>query len=35
MLEQSEMIEVKQGPYCGEMDKVRFDPIPGKNAIIK
>ncbi|MFN4854943.1 MAG: hypothetical protein ACK5JC_11045 [Bacteroidota bacterium] len=35
MLEQSEMIEVKQGPYCGEMDKVRFDPIPGKNTIIK
>ncbi len=35
MLEQSEMIEVKQGPYCGEMDKVRFDPIQGKNAIIK
>lgn len=27
MLEQSEMIEVKQGPYCGEMDKVRFEPI--------
>lgn len=27
ILEQSEMIEVKQGPYCGEQDKVRFDPI--------
>ena len=27
MLEQSEMIEVKQGPFCGEMDKVRFDSI--------
>ncbi len=27
MLEQSEIIEVKQGPYCGEQDKVRFDPI--------
>ena len=25
MLEQSEMIEVKQGPFCGEMDKVRFE----------
>lgn len=24
MLEASEMIEVKQGPYCGEEDKVRF-----------
>ncbi len=27
MLENSEMIEVKQGPYCGERDKVRFNPI--------
>lgn len=27
VLEQAEMIEVKQGPYCGEMDKVRFEPI--------
>lgn len=27
MLEQSEIIEVKQGPYCGERDKVRFEPI--------
>ncbi|MGV3765449.1 MAG: hypothetical protein ACO1NW_04940 [Chitinophagaceae bacterium] len=32
MLEQSEMIEVKQGPYCGEEDKVRFDP-PGSGGI--
>jgi hypothetical protein len=27
MLEQSEIIEVKQGPYCGEKDKVRFESI--------
>ena len=27
MLEQSEIIEVKQGPYCGDMDKVRFEPV--------
>jgi hypothetical protein len=27
MIEQSEIIEVKQGPYCGERDKVRFDAI--------
>jgi mannose-6-phosphate isomerase-like protein (cupin superfamily) len=27
MLEPSEIIEVKQGPYCGEQDKVRFEPI--------
>jgi len=27
MLEESEMIEVKQGPYCAEKDKTRFEPI--------
>ena len=27
MLEPSEMIEVKQGPYAGETDKTRFAPI--------
>jgi mannose-6-phosphate isomerase-like protein (cupin superfamily) len=26
MLEPSEMIEVKQGPYAGDMDKTRFEP---------
>lgn len=26
MLEPTEMIEVKQGPYAGEQDKVRFEP---------
>lgn len=28
MLEQAEIVEVKQGPYTGEQDKTRFDPIP-------
>jgi mannose-6-phosphate isomerase-like protein (cupin superfamily) len=28
MLEPSEMIEVKQGPYAGDEDKTRFSPIP-------
>jgi hypothetical protein len=28
MLEASEIIEVKQGPYAGEADKTRFSPIP-------
>ena len=32
MLEDSEMIEVKQGPYCGEEDKVRFSAAD-KNVI--
>lgn len=27
MLEQSELIEVKQGPFAGDDDKVRFDGI--------
>jgi hypothetical protein len=27
MLEESEIIEVKQGPYCGELDKTRFNSI--------
>lgn len=27
MLEDSEIVEVKQGPYCGEVDKVRFSAI--------
>lgn len=27
MLETSEMIEVKQGPYTGEADKTRFSPV--------
>jgi len=30
MLEDSEIIEVKQGPYAGEMDKVRFEPVINK-----
>ena len=28
MLEASEVVEVKQGPYVGEHDKVRFEPVP-------
>jgi D-lyxose ketol-isomerase len=27
MLEDAEIIEVKQGPYVGDLDKQRFDPI--------
>ena len=28
MLEASEIVEIKQGPYAGEGDKTRFSPIP-------
>jgi mannose-6-phosphate isomerase-like protein (cupin superfamily) len=27
MLDEAEMIEVKQGPYAGEADKTRFEPV--------
>jgi len=33
MLEETEMIEVKQGPYAGEMDKTRFETV--KNGSLK
>jgi len=35
MLEPSEMIEVKQGPYAGEADKTRFTGITADQARIK
>jgi mannose-6-phosphate isomerase-like protein (cupin superfamily) len=35
MLENSEIIEIKQGPYVGEMDKVRFEQVNKDKVIIK
>ena len=35
MLEDSEMIEVKQGPYAGDMDKNFFEPIEKNELKIK
>jgi len=35
MLEASEIIEVKQGPYAGEADKTRFAPIPADQIRLK
>ncbi len=35
MLEDSEIIEVKQGPYAGEMDKIRFEPVAKEKLEIK
>ncbi len=32
MLEASEIIEVKQGPHCGDQDKTRFEPIAEKEV---
>ena len=35
MLEESEIIEVKQGPYAGEKDKTRFDCVKESEIKIK
>jgi len=35
MLEPTEIIEVKQGPYSGEADKTRFQPISSDQIKIK
>ncbi|MGX8712374.1 MAG: hypothetical protein ACSW8I_01650 [bacterium] len=35
MLEPTEMVEVKQGPYCGDQDKTRFEAIDDNQVIIK
>jgi mannose-6-phosphate isomerase-like protein (cupin superfamily) len=34
MLEASELIEIKQGPYAGEADKTRFAPVPADTVRI-
>ena len=34
MLEPTEMIEVKQGPYAGDQDKTRFDPVDSASIVI-
>jgi hypothetical protein len=35
VLEEVEMIEVKQGPYLGEQDKTRFSAVPAAQIAIK
>ncbi len=35
MLEASEIIEVKQGPYAGEADKTRFKPVSAEQVRMK
>ena len=35
MIEDSEIIEIKQGPYCGEEDKVRFVSISEDQILIQ
>ena len=35
MMEESEIIEIKQGPYVGELDKVRFEPVEKEKIKIR
>jgi hypothetical protein len=35
MIEDSEIIEVKQGPYVETQDKIRFEPISDNEVVIK
>lgn len=35
MLEPTEIIEVKQGPYAGDGDKTRFEGIPSDQAVVR
>jgi mannose-6-phosphate isomerase-like protein (cupin superfamily) len=35
MLEQTEIIEVKQGPYAGDGDKTRFEQDPSLHPVFK
>ena len=35
VLEEVEMVEIKQGPYAGDNDKVRFEGIEASQAVIK
>jgi hypothetical protein len=35
MLQPSEIVEIKQGPYAGAMDKVRFNPIADYKVLVK
>lgn len=35
MLEPTEIIEVKQGPYCDDRDKTRFSPVATEHVKLK
>lgn len=35
MLEPTEIIEIKQGPYSGDQDKTRFDPVDDSKVKIR
>jgi hypothetical protein len=35
IIEELEMVEIKQGPYGGDSDKIRFEPISPDQIVIK
>lgn len=35
MLEETDMVEVKQGPYPGESDKTRFPPVAPADIVLR
>jgi len=35
VLDEVEMIEVKQGPYAGDLDKTRFSPVAADQIVMK
>lgn len=35
MLEPTEIVEVKQGPYAGDQDKTRFGPVSKEKLIVR
>ena len=35
LLEDAEIIEVKQGPYSGDVDKTRFDAVASGNILVR
>lgn len=35
VLEEVEMVEVKQGPYAGNLDKIRFDGVTEERLVIR
>lgn len=35
MLEETEIIEIKQGPYAGDADKTRFNPVEASQRKLK
>lgn len=35
VLEEAEIVEVKQGPYAGNLDKTRFEPVTADKIIFK